>query len=161
MTEWRVIPSYPAYEASDAGEIRRSGRIRKPWKNNKGYLCLRVYVGGLAIGTSVNWLVCEAFHGGSPSKAHEAAHWDNDPQHNVPGNLRWATAKENQQDRLRHGTDSRGERNGQAKLTIADVAAIRSALRSGLSYSAVAAQFSISKPTIAKINTGRAWSWVV
>jgi hypothetical protein len=65
-----------------------------------------------------------AFVGPRPDGT-EAAHEDGDPANNRLGNLSWKTPKANQSDRVKHGTANRGSRHGCAKLTEADVLALR------------------------------------
>jgi len=48
---------------------------------------------------------------------------------NLPSNLRWATAKENAEDRELHGTDPKGSRAGNSRLTEEDVLRIRAKYR--------------------------------
>lgn len=70
-------------------------------------------------------LVCELFHGPKPSRLYQVAHHDGNKLNNHYSNLRWATAKENNADKTRHGTQQRGEKNYNAKLTDEIVRAIR------------------------------------
>ena len=72
-------------------------------------------------------IMCELVYGPAPTRTHEAAHRCGNG-HNAcvnPVHLYWATPLENAQDREAHGTVSRGERHGGAKLTEADVRRIR------------------------------------
>ena len=62
-------------------------------------------------------LVCEAFHGAPPSKAHQVAHYDGTRLNNDFRNLRWATVAENCNDKIRHGTWPTGSKHGRAKIT--------------------------------------------
>ncbi len=55
---------------------------------------------------------------------------------------------------------SRGEANGSAKLTAAEVLAIRECLRAGLSYRTIAHTFNISEPQISNIRRGASWGWL-
>jgi hypothetical protein len=58
---------------------------------------------------------------------HEAAHGECHTRHCCnPAHLAWKTPTENQRDRLRDGTHSRGERSAHAKLTTEQVQYIRS-----------------------------------
>jgi hypothetical protein len=66
----------------------------------------------------------EAFVGPCPS-GQEAAHLDGDPANNRLDNLAWKTPVENMGDQEKHQTLNWGERHGGAKLTEADVIAIR------------------------------------
>ena len=82
MTEWRVIPSCPDYEASADGQIRRrpAGRPLAQHPGNKyGHLKAALWIGGRVQQRWVHRLVCEAFHGEPPSADHEVAHGDGKP----------------------------------------------------------------------------------
>ena len=135
MTNRRILDWLPDYDISDSGEVRRitpaitRGLVPYTINGNcwKGYRRVKLMLpsGQKAI-LLVHRLVCEAFHGPAPTPQHHAAHGDGDRQNNLARNLRWATALENVgHDRKRHGRNPEGERNGRAKLTREDVAAIR------------------------------------
>jgi len=72
-------------------------------------------------------LICELLYGPPPTEKHQAAHSCGNGLKGCcnPKHLRWATASENMQDQIAHGTTAKGERNGNAKLTEAKVAQIR------------------------------------
>lgn len=136
MIEWRTIPSFPLYEASDEGTIRRRREFARysnkgdPLKahlsKHTGYLQVSLGLGtGRSFIAQVHVLACEAFHGPRPSPRHEVAHWDGVRHNARPGNLRWATVGENEDDKLRHGTRSRGETSGKSKLSDEQVREIR------------------------------------
>lgn len=75
----------------------------------------------------VSRLVCEIKYGPAPSDFHEAAH-NCGNGHLACCNwrhVRWATPKENQADKVVHGTHNRGERSAAAKLTANQVREIR------------------------------------
>lgn len=99
---WRTIPSYPKYEASKSGNIRRKDtkyELNK-YSNKKGYLFVSLrHVYTRSVG--VHRLVTEAFRGVRPSRKHQAAHFDGNKQNNRWTNLRWATPRENCQDTVR------------------------------------------------------------
>ena len=76
-------------------------------------------------------VICEARHGRPPASRPLACHscgnrWCVNPNH-----LYWGTYKNNAEDSVRHGASARGERNGHAKLTESDVAAIRASKLGG------------------------------
>ena len=77
---------------------------------------------------AVHRIVCEKVYGAPPSSKHHAAHSCGNGHLGCinPKHLRWATSKENEQDKIIHGTSARGERNYNARLTKADVLEIRS-----------------------------------
>lgn len=136
MPEWRVIPSFPAYEASDEGEVRRgepyfisrSTTILKPTVARHGYqyVCVRKETGQF-ISRTVHSLVCETFHGLQPSPEHEVAHRDGVKSNNHADNLRWATPLENAADSIRLGVLKNGEAHHNVILTQKQVEEIRAA----------------------------------
>lgn len=103
--EWKMIPSFPAYEASSLGRIRRNGKVLRPYQGkDRGYLNQVLCVNGKTHTRGVHVLVCEAFHGKCPVNKRVTAHNDGNKSNNVPSNLRWATHKENSADMIEHGT---------------------------------------------------------
>lgn len=75
-----------------------------------------------------------------------------------PTHLLDGTQLENAADREEHGRTARGEKNGRAKLTEADVRAIRA---SGMSQSQLAARYGVSSGLISHVIARRAWRHVV
>lgn len=110
--EWRPIPGLNGYQASSLGRVRSLDRYLRLRRSPNGYWVVTVS----GKNRTVNWVVCSAFHGPPPTESHQSAHWDGDKDNNTPGNLRWATPKENEADKVRHGTNPIGERNGAATL---------------------------------------------
>ena len=130
MSEWRTFHDY---EVSEFGEIRRvrDGMTRKAGFVPKGWLVGGYRAHKLTINSKkqrflAHRLVCELWHGAPPTSKHEAAHSDGIKLNNHFSNLRWATRKENDRDRVKHRTDPIGERNPRAKLTNRQVLEIRS-----------------------------------
>ena len=74
-----------------------------------------------------------------------------------PLHLSWGTAKENAADRLRDGTDRRGEKSATAKLTEADVILIRKDARP---QRAIAQSYGISQSAVWMIKTKKSWEHV-
>lgn len=107
-------------------------------------------------------VMCEKAHGKPPSQAHHAAHSCGKGHLGCvnPRHLRWATAKENAADKIAHGTAPRGARQGQSKLTEADIRGIRGMLASGRPPKEVADRFSISVGTVRAIKGRRRWGWL-
>lgn len=146
MTEWRQIPSWPAYEASDDGRIRRVGFDRAlTLVNLHGY-----HVVWLSTtprkgkNRRAHRLVCEAFRGAPPLPGMDVAHSNGIKTDNRPANLRWATRAENERDKKSHGVSNAGTRNGMAKLSEPDVREIR--------RRAHAAPFGMRKATATRIS---------
>lgn len=67
---------------------------------------------------------------------------------------------DNVADMVAKGRNSAGERNGQAKLTRADVLAVSAQLTAGASGAAVALATGISARTVSSIKMGRTWTSV-
>lgn len=119
----------------------------------------QVHVNGEPKG--VHRIICEMARGPAPSDKHEAAHSCRNGQKGciAKAHLRWATSEENQHDRLRDGTDCRGEKHGRAKLTEADVRMIRR-LSGALKQKEIGARFGIAQATVSKIVRREKWSHV-
>lgn len=84
---------------------------------------------------------------------------DNPPCVNID-HLFLGTHAENMRDKVRKGRQPRGTQRPNAKLTEADVVAIRARRAAGETQSAVAASFGISGPTVCQIVKRRRWGHV-
>lgn len=73
-----------------------------------------------------------------------------------PNHLAWGSCKENQADRLAHGTHNRGQRCAAAKLTWAQVRKIR-AYSGGVTCAEIAREFGVSAKTIRNIRKNKSW----
>lgn len=103
--------------------------------------------------------VCEAVNGPAPTPEHQAAHTcGNGHAGCVSGaHLRWKTRAENEADKLAHGTSSRGEGNGFAILSAAQVAEIRS-LKGTAPQHVIAKRFGVHQSQISRIVAGERWA---
>ena len=104
-------------------------------------------------------LVLLAFVGKCPP-GKQALHRDGDPSNNRLTNLYWGTPLENAADCVRHGRQTRGERNGNAKLSEADIYAARDMRRDGLSIRRIACALGVSRWNVSLILDGRSWRHV-
>ncbi len=166
---WMPILGSPGYWANSDGEIhsvdrvvrktratgveydsRLNGRRLKPWLAEAGYQYVSLgRAGGKAL---VHRLVCAAFHGSAPAGM-EVAHYDGNMKNNRPGNLRWATHSENEQDKRRHGTYQRTRnfycegqaRRGPKPSKHPCAVAIRELMDGGASVASIARLFGMSK----------------
>lgn len=125
-------------------------------RDRNGYGCNIVWNGRQ---TSAHRIMCMIVNGNPPTPLHHAAHSCGKghlgcvhPQH-----LRWATRTENSADMLVHNTRLRGERIGSAKLSTAQVLAIRAA---DGTLRAIAASYGVANQTIFDIKSGRRWAWL-
>lgn len=155
---WRPVEGYEGlYEVSDWGRVRsfvlrQSGAILKPRVDGHGYLIVTLPHGGAL----VSRLVAAAFIG--PSSGLHVAHYDGNPQHNRPCNLRWATRQENEADKVRHGTRLYGERVPNARLTDEQALDIYRRAVAGEPHSAIAADHGIGSPYVSMIFHGTVWA---
>jgi hypothetical protein len=85
------------------------------------------------------------------------AHRDGDEQNNDFLNLRYATPKQNNADKRAHGTHLSRSSHPGAKLSEADVGAIRRRLAAGDLQRQIADDFNVSRATISAIAVGRSW----
>jgi hypothetical protein len=109
--------------------------------------------------TTASRLVCIAAHGAPPFPRAEAAHSCGNKWCVNPGHLRWATHRENEADKIAHGTRLRGERSGTAKLTEAQVREIR-ALEGLATKSNIAARFGLHPEYVPLIWRRVRWGWM-
>lgn len=142
--------------------IGPTGKRLKPCLDTYGYPQVGISLGsrGRRLTRKVHRLVLEAFVGPPPSPKHQAAHRDGDMLNNVVTNLRWATAKENIADKIRHGRVSRtsGEIDGMHKLTADQVREIRVRCAGGANQHRLAEEYGVKQPTISNIITRTTWS---
>lgn len=158
MTEWRTVPGAHRYEVSENGEIRRNGKTLAHLFNGSGYAFVSLRVCGARRTFLINRTVCEAWHGPPPFAGAQAAHGDGNKRNNHRGNLRWATAKENGEDKVRHRTQVRGERSPFAKLTWEAARTIRAECASNrCAVPKLAQRFGVSQPTVLHVLAGRSW----
>lgn len=155
---WLDVPGFEgAYQVSSDGRVAalsrtavvktragtyvrsKKGGLLRPTLNRKtGYLS--VCLSGQKRFT-VAALVLRAFRGPRPD-GQECLHRDGDKTNNALANLRYGTRLENVADAIAHGQFPLGEKVGSAKLTAADVQAIRAsthcnaalAMRYGVTY---------------------------
>lgn len=74
-----------------------------------------------------------------------------------PRHLEWGTTTQNMADRVTHGTSNRGERCGTAKLTTADVRAIRASTET---QRLVAERYGITQTAVSMIKLRKNWQWL-
>lgn len=159
----------------EASPLRPSPGSRNEWLNSNschtGDECLNWPFGTLrtaGIGVSIDGkrvgaqrAMCILAHGQPPSSDHEAAHSCGNGHLGClnPKHLRWATPKENQQERILHGTDNRGAKAPMAKLNETQVLMIREQ-KGKESSRALASRFGVSRTAIKYIWSGRNWGWL-
>lgn len=108
-----------------------------------------------------NRIMCTMVYGEKPSNNHEVAHTCGKGHTGCinPIHLRWATKKENMTDKIVHGTENKGERNGKSILSTDQIKEIRN-LHPTLSYSKIAKKYSVATSTISDVVKKRRWSHI-
>jgi hypothetical protein len=103
----------------------------------------------------VHTLVALAFIGRRPRRKSEVRHRDGNRFNNRPHNLKWGTRRQNERDKVSHGTAPRGENNGRAKITALGAIALRSM---NVPIKEAAAFFEISESQARRIRRGESWA---
>ena len=108
----------------------------------------------------VHRAICIVVHGDPPTKRHHAAHSCGNGRSGCvnPLHITWKTPKQNEADKVRHGTSNRGERQGRAKLTEKQVREIRIRSESERPCD-LGRRFNVSEATIRDIRDRKNWNW--
>lgn len=163
---WKDIINYIGlYMISNYGRIKsfkdNHGNYReKIWEPNShqeyGHSKISLWKNNRIKSRWIHRLVLETFIGPCPPGM-ECRHLDGNPQNNRLNNLKWGTPKENQADRILHGTDHRGSRCPTAKLTDVDIPKIRKLIKDGVSCAKIGKLFGVSGQAISKIKNNISW----
>lgn len=164
---WAPVPDWPEYQVSDQGRVRRvaagqgarPGLVRKQYADESGRKSVVLCQNNTSVRFLVHRLVAAAFLPDPSPERTEVAHNNGVNSDNRFSNLRWATPKENTADKVLHGTQTRGENHPVARLTEADVCAIR-ASAAKQSQRSVAREFGVSPAQVNRIVHGKRWSHV-
>jgi hypothetical protein len=179
--EWRAVVGFEGrYEVSSLGRVRslsrverlkcacghgfvsrlKRGQLLKLSVRTDGYLKVGLHgEEGHQRQASVHRTVCTAFHG-PPAPGMDAAHGDGVKTNNRADNLRWATRAQNMADKVRHGTQLRGEQHAMAKLRADQVREIRTALADGVGQHELGRRYDVSASSINLIANGTNWAWL-
>lgn len=168
---WRPVVAYEGlYEVSDQGRVKSvlrvvacgdgrtrtfQGKLLRPWLQ-QGYESVYLSKDGKRNHASVHILVAAAFLGQRPAGL-DVLHGENGQLDNSLRNLRYGTPVENMADKLKDGTDNRGEKHGMSKLTVKQVRQIRSSLETA---PLLADRFGVSKDAIVSVRLRRTWAWL-
>jgi len=181
MSRIRPYPSNPKYMVSDSGNVysmfdRFGGRREKPfqmtpyvgkntdgrkdYKVNNRYPSIRVLIDGRRATTKIHNMVLETFGEWPRPRGLQCRHIDGDPANNHINNLEWGTAKDNWDDREKHGNGATGGMNGRAILTESDVLEIRKYLSEGFTMPEIGSWYGVAAVTIWHLKHGNTWSHV-
>jgi len=96
-------------------------------------------------------------HFGEFDESMDVLHSCDNPSCVKPSHLYLGTHAQNMTDRDAKGRQARGRRNGSAKLTDDDVRLIRKLRTTGLTHPQLAANYGVTKQTIAALLNGKTW----
>lgn len=100
--EWKIIPSFPDYEASSLGFIRNKGTLKNiTFFYNGGYAQMHVYKDQVRHAKKLHQLVAQAFHA-NPENKPTVNHINKNPKDNRACNLEWATQQENNEHKVKN-----------------------------------------------------------
>lgn len=166
--QWRVSPSFPDYEVSEYGEVRR---CRKAWKGTQVGRLMTAYVRadgyrmyilrreGKSYHPRAHQLVAEAFIGPKPFDGAEVCHNDGSRNNDHHSNLRWDTRSANHLDRRAHGTIG-GEHHPSAKLTANQVADVKFLRSEGYLQREIGYIVGTTQHNVSRILAGKRWAHV-
>lgn len=100
--------------------------------------------------------ICRFKHGSAPTDKHQAAHNCGNRKCVNYRHLRWATPAENCEDKYKHGTHSRGERNPSAKLTESQVLEVMELIGT-MPQGQIAKRFGVCRKCVNNIYRGKIW----
>ena len=176
---YKDIPGFPGYRVGNDGTVwsclkkiglkgRKGTRsiITDSWRQLKGgrssnpYWRINLRKDSKSFCYSIHTLVLLVFAGPCPDGM-QGCHNDGNPDNNAISNLRWDTPKANHRDRLAHGNNCNGEKQGLSVLTEESVRQIRSEYAKGqTTYKKLAAKHGVVSGTIAFVVKRKTWSHV-
>jgi hypothetical protein len=167
---WTSVPGFEErYDVSNQGRIRcwftgggfslKTPRIKQPSRDKDGYLCVTLYERSKSKPKRfrISRLILTVFRGNPPSTRHEASHLDGNKANNSLENLAWETRQENEDRKEIHGTRSRGETSGTAKLDENKIREIRIRRTAGEKLEDLAREFNVTGANISSIARRKTW----
>ena len=133
-------------------------RRLKPNVNPRGYLIVHLSKNNRRHAKYIHRLVAEAFIP-NPDNLPTVNHKDGNKSRCHAGNLEWASYADNNQHAYDNGLHGKGEKQYKAKLTEADVKAIRKEDKTR-TFEAIAKDYRVTKATIRDVLIGRTWKSV-
>lgn len=159
---WKTINEFPNYAISDIGRVKSlvNSVFKKPGDimsqfMSPFYCKVSLYKNKKHYTRSVHRIMAETFLGDAPTAKHQVGHIDGNPKNNDVSNLKWCTPKENQKDRIKHGTMFFDKSYYQQKITEDDARYIISSTETIRNLSE---QFGLSQRHVQNIRSGKKWA---
>lgn len=168
IEQWRTVPGYPRYEASNLGRIKGPRSLTFGSITKYGYMRTTLRKGGVVgkgrdVGNVekgdevfVHRLVASAFHANPDSRPH-VNHKDGNRSNNRADNLEWCTRLENLQHAWNVLETPMGHSGSDAIMKPEDVQAIRRMHLNGQSATQIAEETGRKYRTILAIVRRRNW----
>ncbi len=154
------------YLVSSHGRVKRVGGLRRPSRefmkgsyDKDGYVSVALRDVTRYSLLRVHRLVAMAFVDGFSPEL-QVAHLDGSRTNNAATNLKWTTAKENNDHRKIHGTDFVGERHPCALLKESDIPEIFAYKKRGFRSVDIAGAYGVDASTIGNILSRHLWTHV-
>jgi hypothetical protein len=151
------------YEINKLAEIKRIGKaggatIGRILKNqNSGrYLSIRLFVGNVGRTEMVHTLMAKTFLGGVPSGMN-VCHNNGNGRDCRLSNLRVSTPKDNEADKVKHGTKAEGAKHGRAIYKESEVLAVRHLSELGFSNADIVRATGVKRTSVSEIKLGKQW----
>jgi hypothetical protein len=142
------------YRQTKKGLKALKGTVR-----TNGYLTVTIATNGKRKDFFIHRLVAENFLE-NPDSLPVVNHKDGNKTNNNVSNLEWCTYKRNTQHALETGLMKTGEEHPRAKLTEAQVKAIKEAIEKGVPCLKLAKIYNVASSTIDRIKRGKIWKHI-
>lgn len=163
MPEYRVGDDGTVWTCKVGRGTRRADvgwKKMSPVKSTHGYLSIGLRKDNKYVVWNIGALVLTAFVGPRPEKM-DVCHFPDDTKtNNSLRNLRWDTHKNNEADKVIHGSDQRGEKGSNAILTNEKVLEIRRLRKQGWRMQKLADTFGVHIMTISDLVRFRTWKYI-
>lgn len=167
----KTIRRFPNYSVTKDGQVwskprkdrlgrHQGGLWLKQALNSHGYYTVILTIKSYRYTCSTHQLVLETYKGSCPV-GKECRHLNGIKTDNRLENLCWGTRKENEADKIRHGTTNRGEKGSNVRLTEKQVILIFNAYHAGgYTQRELAKMFKVCESTIQAIVGKKTWKYL-
>lgn len=160
--KWLAVKGFEGlYEVSNLGRIKsikyNRERLMKTSHQLNGYVKITLSKDNVQYTSRVHRLVADAFIPRQEGRDY-VNHIDGDKDNNAVSNLEWVSVSENNKHAFKLGLKcAKGENNGRAVLTEAQVIEIYQLAHSGRRVKDIAEQYKISRSSVCHIKYGSRW----
>ena len=161
---WKSIESFPGYEISNEGRLRRwmgrGYRTLNPYRIGNGYREFSFWKENKRYCRKIHRLVLEAFVENCPG-GYQTNHKDGNKENNYVENLEWVTPSDNINHDYEKGLKSNvGIKNPRAKLKDGEVWLIKKLLYQRIKSKIICLMFKIGSDHLYNISTRKIWNHI-